>query len=207
MTHIYAFGSLVRGEVELDSDIDLLAITKGYDPKFDRNKYSIYSARRLRALWDEGNPFAWHLSQESVLIYSSDGIDVLKNFGRPATYGKGLEDCRKFRMLLTDCFSSLNQTEHSITFELSTIFLCVRNFATCFHLSQFGEGIFSRDSAFLIGNNSIDLSDNVMSILKKCRMLSTRGTGESLTVDEIDLARSNLPSIAIWMDNLMKELR
>ena len=207
MTHIYAFGSLVRGEVELDSDVDLLAITEGFDAKFDKNKYSIYSAKRLRTLWNEGNPFAWHLSQESVLIYSSDGADILKNFGPPAKYVKGLEDCRKFRMLLNDCLSSLNQTEHSVTFELSTIFLCVRNFATCFQLSQFGEGVFSRDSALLIGENSIDLSNKVMSILKKSRMLSTRGIGENLTVDEIDLARSSLPSIAIWMDNLMTELR
>jgi len=207
MTHIYAFGSLVRGEIELDSDVDLLAVTERFDPKFDKNKYSIYSAKRLRALWDEGNPFAWHLSQESVLIYSSDGDDILKNFGPPAKYVKGLEDCRKFRMLLTDCLSSLSQTEHSITFELSTIFLCVRNFATCFQLSQFGEGVFSRDSAVLIGENSIDLSKKVMSILKKSRMLSTRGIGENLSVDEINLARSSLPSIIIWMDNLMKELR
>ena len=206
MTHIYAFGSLVRGEVEVDSDVDLLAITEGFDSNFDKNKYSIYSAERLRTLWEEGNPFAWHLSQESVLIYSSDGTDILKNFGPPAEYVNGLKDCRKFRMLLTDCFSSLDKAEHSITFELSTIFLCVRNFATCFQLSQFGEGVFSRDSAFLIGENSIALSNKVMSILKKSRMLSTRGIGETLTVDEIDLARSSLPSIAMWMDKLMEEL-
>jgi len=66
--------------------------------------------------------------------------------------------------------------------------------------------VFSRDSAFLIGENSIALSNKVMSILKKSRMLSTRGIGETLTVDEIDLARSSLPSIAMWMDKLMEEL-
>ena len=56
--HIYAFGSVCRGDVLPSSDIDLLAITEGHDSRFDPNNYSIYSYNRIKELWQEGNPFA-----------------------------------------------------------------------------------------------------------------------------------------------------
>ena len=60
--YIYAFGSLCRGQVDLESDVDLLAIVDGHDDRFDPSKFSIYSYNRVREIWQEGNPFAWHLS-------------------------------------------------------------------------------------------------------------------------------------------------
>jgi predicted nucleotidyltransferase len=66
--HIYAFGSLCRGEVSRNSDVDLLALVDGFDERFNPEIYSIYSYRRIEELWREGNPFAWHLSLESRLV-------------------------------------------------------------------------------------------------------------------------------------------
>lgn len=65
--HIYVFGSTCRGDILPSSDVDLLAIVDGYDSRFDPNIYSIYSYQRIKEIWDEGNPFAWHLSLESRL--------------------------------------------------------------------------------------------------------------------------------------------
>ncbi|HHE9539890.1 TPA: nucleotidyltransferase domain-containing protein [Haemophilus influenzae] len=58
--HIYVFGSLCRGELDNKSDIDILIIS---DEKFgsEYNKYSVYSYEKIRELWLDGNPFAWHL--------------------------------------------------------------------------------------------------------------------------------------------------
>ena len=66
--HVYAFGSICRGDVSLTSDIDLLAVVDGYDPRFDPNVFSIYSYNRIEELWAEGNPFAWHLAKESKVV-------------------------------------------------------------------------------------------------------------------------------------------
>lgn len=41
--HIYAFGSICRGEVDSFSDIDMLAIVSGRDERFNPRDYSIYS--------------------------------------------------------------------------------------------------------------------------------------------------------------------
>jgi predicted nucleotidyltransferase len=81
--HIYAFGSICRGEIDTKSDIDLLAIVGGNDNHFDTSTYSMYSYNRLTELWLEGNPFAWHLATESKLIYSSDEKDFIKDLGSP----------------------------------------------------------------------------------------------------------------------------
>jgi len=76
--HIYAFGSVCRGEVSRDSDIDLLCIDEGTQAdRFDPELYSVYSYERIRELWSEGNPFAWHLWLESRLLFSSDAEDHL----------------------------------------------------------------------------------------------------------------------------------
>lgn len=72
--HIYAFGSISRGDIQADSDVDLLAIVDGFDSRFSSDTYSIYSYSRLRDLWLEGNPFAWHLSLESKLVFSSNNV-------------------------------------------------------------------------------------------------------------------------------------
>ena len=60
--HIYAFGSLCRGEVDFGSDVDLLSIIEGPDSRFDPDVFAKYSYDRIRSLWKEGNPFAWHLA-------------------------------------------------------------------------------------------------------------------------------------------------
>ena len=58
--HLYAFGSLCRGEIDELSDVDLLACvdTQEQAGKIDPSRFSVYTRDRLRALWLEGNPFA-----------------------------------------------------------------------------------------------------------------------------------------------------
>lgn len=105
--HIYAFGSLCRGEITTESDIDLLAITNGFDERLSRNIFSIYSYSRIEEIWKEGNPFAWHLHIESKLIYSSTGDDFIKSLKTPNKYTKGLQDCQKFHLLYKDSLTSI----------------------------------------------------------------------------------------------------
>src|SRR6266480_3004408 len=100
--HIYAFGSLCRGEISLGSDVDLLAITEGHDPRFDPEMFSIYSYRRIDELWQQGNPFAWHLSFEGRLVFAENNDDVLKVRGRPRPYRDCVRDCGKFQALFAD---------------------------------------------------------------------------------------------------------
>ena len=197
-THIYAFGSICRGEFDPLSDVDLLACVSEKDSSFDPEKFSIYTHERMKEMWRDGNPFAWHLHLESKLIYSSTGRDFIKELGSPAGYTNGKNDCAQFFELLKCAKQNLSQSSNSPVFEISCIFLAARNFATCLSLS-YGKPVFSRRSPLLI-NNPLDLSDSDFNLLVRARVLSTRGLGKNLTAEEINRVDTFVaPKIYNWM--------
>lgn len=200
--HIYAFGSVCRGEIDRGSDIDLLACVDGSAPQIDLNKYSLYQYERLREMWNEGNPFAWHLHLESKLLFTSDGMDFLASLGKPAPYSKGNADCAKFQQLFDRSYGKLIESSNSATFHLSCVFLAVRNFATCRSLSL-GQPIFSRNSPLLV-TPSLDIDLSAFSVLTRARLLSTRGYGENLTDDEIATTTKAISVVPQWMASLWR---
>jgi hypothetical protein len=199
-THLYAFGSVCRGEVDSSSDIDLLACLSSPKHTLDPQKFSIYSYDRIKELWKEGNPFSWHLHLESKLVYSSDGSDFIVDLGKPRKYTKGMEDCDKFSRLFKESSTSLISSGNSVTFNLSCMFLAARNFATCYSL-HYGKPVFSRTSPLLIENKLV-IDEDIFDIFARARILSTRGYGTILTKDEIELAKSSIPTLINWMNDL-----
>ncbi len=202
--HLYAFGSVCRGEVTPGSDIDLLAITETFDSRFDPAVYSIYSYDRLRDMWTEGTPFAWHLSLESRLLYSDDESDFLQALGKPEAYKFGLRDCMKFSALFDKARLSLSEGTNSRVFELSNIFLAVRNFATCFSLHAGDTPDFSRNSALRLGPNSLRADPNAYDVLQRARILCTRGIGRKIDDADERSALSQLGAVKEWMDKLTR---
>lgn len=202
MAHIYAFGSVCRGEITPGSDVDLLAVAQGFDQRFDLNQYSVYSYARLAEIWGEGSPFAWHLSLEAKLLYSPDNSDYLSDLGVPAPYQWVARDCKKFFALFEGAANSLRIGTNSPIFELSTIFLAIRNFATCYSLGA-GAPDFSRHSAIRLGANSLAIGNDVFGVLERARLLCTRGTGEMVSPEEASSATAQLEKIEEWMQSLL----
>lgn len=204
--HIYAFGSVCRGDISVDSDIDLLAIVKGRDCRINPDKFSIYSYTRIRELWDLGNAFAWHLSLESCLVHSADGNDFLKSLGEPSNYTEGLADCSKFRDIFDSSFRSIQKGSPSLVFELSTIFLALRNIATCYSLARMNTPTFGRDSARRLGPKSLDIEEDVYYLLMQARLLSTRGVGESVNDIDFNVVIPELERCRSWVDEICYEV-
>jgi predicted nucleotidyltransferase len=205
--HIYAFGSICRGDVFPTSDVDLLAIVDGHDERFNLNDYSIYSYRRIREIWEEGNPFAWHLALESKIIFASDQFDFLKSLKEPARYVKGIEDCEKFFALFAEAKKSIGATLATSTFDLSMVFLAIRNFATCFSLGFLEKPNFSRRSSVGIGSDSLHLGQRTFEILERSRLLCTRAIGAPLVSSEIMAAIEEFPRIEAWMQRLLGSIK
>lgn len=201
--HLYAFGSLCRGEFDEFSDVDLLACveTQEQAQHIDSGRFSIYTHDRIRALWDEGNPFAWHLHLESRLLFASDGKDFLRELDAPRAYSKANEDCVKFMRLFEESVRSLRNTADSRVFHLSCIFLATRNFATCYSFLR-GRPIFSRLSPLRI-ETPVPVSPDSFNVLVRARLLSTRGIGKALTSREISIAMQACSVIHEWMRTLM----
>lgn len=199
-THLYAFGSICRGEVDKSSDIDLLACLSEPSSGIEPSRFSIYSHGRIKELWSEGNPFAWHLHLESKLLYSSDGCDFISSLGQPECYSKLTEDCEKFRSLFSESFSSLTTKSNSRTFDISCMFLATRNFATCYSFSL-GVPIFSRYSPLML-ENQIPLSKEEFDVYVRARILTTRGYGNSLSNNDISSVTTSAHAIIKWMNEL-----
>lgn len=197
--HLYAFGSLCRGEFDRLSDIDLLACvdSQAAAGEIDSRQFSVYTYDRLRALWREGNPFAWHLHLESKPIFSSDGSDFLKELGPPHRYNNSAIDCAKFRQLFDESYHSLLNDPDSKTFHLSCIFLAVRNFATCYSFAR-GRPNFSRLSPMQV-MPPVPIEDRVFALFVRARVLSTRGVGEALSKEEVALATEACLPVPGWM--------
>lgn len=203
--HFYAFGSICRGEVDCGSDVDLLACIDVPDSDLDPQKFSIYTHERISQLWQEGNPFAWHLHLESRLVYTSNGADFLGELGKPCAYQKCREDCEKFYKLFQESNDALKFSKNSAIFHLSCIFLSIRNFATCYSF-KFQRPVFSRKSPLII-NPKLDISGRDFGLLVRARILSTRGLGPMLSDLEISEAMYCMPVISDWMAHLLWEFK
>ena len=206
MTHIYAFGSICRGDISIDSDIDLLAIVSNHDPRFSPEKFSIYSYNRIGELWKSGNAFAWHLALESKLVYSEEGDDFIANLGSPSDYIGALDDCRRFRCIFDSAFFAVQEDTPNLVFELSTIFLAIRNIATCFSLAMMSIPEFGRNSARRLGPRSISISDTIYSVLMRARILSTRGLGDDIVGLDRHKLVVELNGCRKWIDELCVEI-
>lgn len=203
MTHIYAFGSLCRGEVALDSDIDLLALVEGRDERFSGDKFSIYTYSRIEALWRAGDAFSWHLTRETALIYSSDGSDFLSGLGLPAPYSFVKRDCDRLVQVFRDATSAVsNSSSKSMVFEFASIYLALRNLATCYSLVACPEPIFSRDAPLRLGERRIRISEKSFWTMLQCRMLATRGSGPMVSEDEVKDVLFQLDEIGQWVEEI-----
>ena len=156
-------------------------------------------------LWAEGNPFAWHLFLESQLVFASDQRDFLKGLGSPKEDVNCVRDCEKFHSVFEEAHDSILSQAKSRVFELSTIFLSIRNIATCFSLGTGAKPDFSRHSAQHLGTKSIRLRSNAYSVLERARILSTRGKGQAITDEEVDLVLDALQNVKEWMERLVIE--
>lgn len=203
--HFYAFGSICRGEVDRSSDVDMLACITGLGPDLDTEKFSVYQHDRLCRLWREGNPFAWHLHLESRLLFSSNGVDFIASLGVPAPYTAGPDDCDKFARLFAESLEQLATSRVNATFNLSCMFLAVRNFATCYSIWR-GHPVFSRKSPLLI-DAPLSIDSEAFGVLTRARVLSTRGIGYALSDEEVKLVLTAAPVIKAWIRQLLAEVK
>ena len=202
MKNIYIFGSVIRGEIDQYSDIDLLLISDEPIENIDPNKYSIYSPERIKELYAEGNPFAWHLYYESKLVFSSSQ-DFLLELGKPKLYANCKSDLLKFKKLFDDSVASINENDFSIIFDLAMIFLAIRNFATCYTLGSYEKPIFSRLSFEKLYDYPLKLDEKIKDMLMMSRISSTRGIEYNIENKSLTLLKLNLGKIENWFNKIL----
>lgn len=104
---IILFGSVARNEYTVNSDIDILVITKMKINSFSKGNinYTIYTEDQLKKMALVGSLFILHLIRESTTIWGKDIIFELKNiFARKESYSS-------YRKELDYCFDLLDINE------------------------------------------------------------------------------------------------
>jgi len=196
---IYAFGSICRGEIDKYSDIDILVVTEASSIQEYPSNYSYYKKMTLKKLWEEGNPFAWHLYSEAKLLFSLKSKDYIKELGKPSKYKNMKKDIKYLLKIFEEAKSSIEFDFSSLTYDLSIVFLVIRNVATCYELGVNQRFCFSRDSAIEIGDNKLKIPLSDYNTLKSCRLLSTRGVGKMPTKSEFKSVIDQLPRLEKWI--------
>jgi hypothetical protein len=153
----------------------------------------------------DGNPFSWHLYLEAKLIYSSDGVNFIEVLGAPLRYHSRRTDCMRFLNLFQQARLSLEIDMKSIVFDLSTAFLGIRNFSSCFILGS-GKSDFSRNVAWKLMGNTPPIEIGEYRILERARLLCTRGYGEALSSKEIEVGIGSLCRLEGWMIDILRGL-
>lgn len=126
----YIFGSMIRGEITSNSDLDVLVIPLEHTKK---NSYplgwSCYSEEVIKEMYKEGDLFAWHLHLESICVYSPKKSPLLLEIGKPEPYRRSLKDIEELNIILTSALTSLNYSTVNIIYEIGIIHTCLRNIA------------------------------------------------------------------------------
>ena len=137
---VYMFGSLVRGDHDHYSDLDLLAVVQdggGKLPELSVTQHvpaeyldrepsiSWYGKNRLAQMFNNGELFAWHLHNETSPLFERE--PVISAMGMPSRYTGAVEDVASFQKVLADIPESVKQAPENAIYELGLIYVCLRN--------------------------------------------------------------------------------
>ena len=200
---LYVFGSTVRGEVDAQSDVDVLAVVEHKHYQGDLPKsFLVYSRPELEAVFNRGDLFSHHLASGSRLIYSHDGSDVISVLGAPAPYSSGWKDFESFCEIADAALAQLRRGSNCMVFDCGVLYMAVRDVAMI--LSYHGDGAmtFSKYAPYAV-DPRLSLPPDAYETLKRCRAASTR-RAECAEFDE--LSEEELSTIDNWLKSVRRVL-
>ncbi|SEM37763.1 nucleotidyltransferase domain-containing protein [Halomonas caseinilytica] len=193
---LYIFGSVVRGELDRQSDVDMLAVLEDKSAQGSLpNTFLVYSKMELTECFERGDLFSHHLAAESRLVYSFDGSDVIRELGMPAPYQTSADDFECFCDILEEALRQLRSGSNCSVFEHGLLYMALRDVAMILSYRERERPIFSKYAPYRVDPKlKLDLAK--YESIKSCRAASTRGpvAGELKA-----LSRDDLNTIDDWV--------
>jgi len=206
MSHdIYIFGSVVRGEVEITSDVDILVVPfeEEQRERFPK-EWSVYSTKIINEYFSCGRLFAWHLFLESKCIHSHNGTPYLETLGEPSSYLTALRDIDELEELLRQSLAEIRSGTNSLIYELGITYTAIRDIAMSASWALMKRPCFSRNAPFMLPL-PCPLSSAAYNGSMLARHSSTRGVDP--VIDTIKISQELLRAPIIpWIQSLRKAI-
>ena len=207
MNHdIHVFGSVIRGEVDASSDIDILVIPEsGIAQNGYPVSWSVYSRETIAQYYSEGRLFAWHLHFESRCLYCFSGSSWLISLGEPAPYVTAEADIADLYDLLQAALRELDQQSPSFVYEVGLVYTAIRDIAMCASWSVLGVPCFSRRAPYLLPSKC-PVPERIYNIAMAARHCSTRGGSPDIENTEYAARMLLLTPLESWVNELKERL-
>ena len=129
---VYIYGSVARGENDLNSDCDILICVSNCDiQEFDllkaeflnasieeKYEFAFYQLSVLEEMQKKGSYFLWHIKKEGIPIYQSSNVFECMLDKLPLYTGT-FDDLYEYKDILKDVKSSIELDDSTIIYELS----------------------------------------------------------------------------------------
>ena len=197
---IYIFGSTVRGEVEQNSDVDVLVISDIKNRKnFFPDEWSVYSFKAIEKLYEDGRLFAWHLHLDSKCIFKDEEKSFLEKLGTPNKYQNYDIDFESLRSLLLTSLIEIDNKTRSIVFEAGIAYTAIRDLAMIASTKLHSRPCYSRYSPYLLPLE-FPLEKEIYDLMINARLSSTRG----IQMEKASLGNLPTSHIRDWLYKLEK---
>lgn len=196
---LYIFGSVLSGDVDSGSDVDVLAIVN--DETAYRHlprDWSVYTRTRLEELFKRGTLFAWHLYQGSKLIYASGHTGTLSELGAPAEYKDAALEIAALTEMAREAVGEILSGTASMIYEHGLLFLAARDIAMAASSYLNGEFDFSRHCALRLRDTPLPFLCEEYAFLMACRRATTRGMHMHWNSTLAANIRGNLKAFLDW---------
>lgn len=183
---VYLYGSLVRGEMDAHSDVDMLCIYEEPDSESIPPYMQKYSVQELAQIFKKGDLFAYHLHTESQLVFASDGNDIIRSIGSPGLYANWETELSSFIELALYSLDGIKESSGSV-FSKGILYMSLRDIAMIYAHVKMEAMDFSKYAPYHI-DIPFNVSIETYESLRFCRLSSTRGAWSDGIVSDLPVA-------------------
>ncbi|MDC8829719.1 nucleotidyltransferase domain-containing protein [Alteromonas gilva] len=202
----YVFGSLVSGDFDSGSDVDVLVVSDDEHVSCPQN-WSVYTKSGIRRLYEKGTLFAWHLYQDSVPVGSETRkYDFLREIGPPASYDSAPSEISELKNIVVSSLSELLDNTPSSVFEVGLIAVAVRDIAMAASIFINGKFNFSKFAPFELSQLSLDIPRPLYLTMLNCRRSTVRGETLSDNENPANELLKHRKSIIRWIDEVATKI-
>ncbi|WP_158768854.1 nucleotidyltransferase domain-containing protein [Paraglaciecola sp. L1A13] len=199
----YVFGSLVSGDFDSGSDVDVLIIRSNDGLSSFPPDWSVYTKERIEELYRKGTLFAWHLYLDAIPVSASAvSNDCLRKIGQPSDYVNAYSEISALSKLLKSSIAEIINNSPSKIYELGIVALTLRDIGMSASKALTGNFNFSKFAPLMLGEFSAPISETYYKSLIECRRATIRGHKTKFTDELLTELFQVEKKLLAWANNI-----